>query len=376
MGVSWIRSVAAAVVAFAVSVAAAVGGKMPTTQPAMAATTAQQALSQAGNGWALAMYASGRDTYNSRVTLYLTSPGGAAYALRTWPQGTQWQLEAWSPDHSRAIFATVSPTGSQTVIHQVTLATGATTSFTLQQYSRVIGYGLPTGRSLLVSQGSGIYLYSLKGQRLARLSDSSQVAGLARGGAIMSQTGTQIVVASIVGLAVVSPTGVVQRMLPVPNTMGGCLPIRWSAAAVVTAACMTQVPSSGPQVFRVPVSGAAPVAVTPVRNVSSGYFGSLDAWTIAGSTYVQAEQPCGAGFLGRLGAGAKVIPVPIPGNPESTVVDSVFGRQLLLTETGCQNRNQLAVLTVPGGAARTVLPYGHGIGAFEVVPFNSHDSQP
>ena len=113
-----------------------------------------------------------------------------------------------------------------------------------------------------------------------------------------------------------------------------------------------------------------------MRNVSSGYFGSLDAWTIAGSTYVQAEQPCGAGFLGRLGAGAKVIPVPIPGNPEDTVVDSVFGRQLQLTETGCQNRNRLAVLTVPGGAARTILPYGSGIGAFEFIPFNSDDSQP
>lgn len=227
-----------------------------------------------------------------------------------------------------------------------------------------------------MAQPSGIYLYSLSGKRLARLSDASQVAGLARGGAIMSRTGTQIVVSSIVGLSVVSPTGVVLRMLPVPNTTGGCLPVRWSAVGVVTAACMTQVPSSGPQVFRVPVSGAAPVALTPVRNVSSGYFGSLDAWTIAGSTYVQAAQPCGAGFLGRLGAGAKVIPVPIPGNPESTVVNSVYGRQLLLTETGCQNRNQLAVLSLPGSTARTILPYGRGIGAFEVVPFNSDDSQP
>lgn len=89
MGVMWIRSIAAAVIAFAIAVGSAVVGTTATAAPAMAATTAQQALSQAGNGWALAMYASGQDTYRSRVTLYLTSPAGAAYALRSWPHGTR-----------------------------------------------------------------------------------------------------------------------------------------------------------------------------------------------------------------------------------------------------------------------------------------------
>jgi hypothetical protein len=64
---------------------ALVGCSVPAGAPALAAvrpmTSAQQALSQAGSGSALAMYAAGRDTYHSRVTLYLTSAAGAAYAL-------------------------------------------------------------------------------------------------------------------------------------------------------------------------------------------------------------------------------------------------------------------------------------------------------
>jgi hypothetical protein len=383
MGSLWMRRrsvVAGALVAGTVAAGTVVGGTLATVGSAMAAerpaTTAQQALSRAGDGWALAMYASGRDTYRSRVTLYLTSPSGAAYVLRSWPHGTRWQLQAWSPDHSRAIFATTAATGSQTVVHQLTLATGATRTFTVQQYSRIIGYGLPAGRSLLVAQQSGIYLYSLTGHRLARLSASGEAVHLASGGAIMSQSGQEIVVTAPKGLSVVSPAGLLLRKLPVPHTTFGCLPMRWGAAGIVIASCMPSAPSSGPQVFKVPVSGAAPVAVTRVRNVSSGYFGSVDAWSIAGRTYVQAEQPCGAGFLGRLGARGNVVPVPIPGNPESTVVDSVHARRLLLTETGCENRNRLAVLTVPAGTARTILPYGRGIGAFEVVPFNNADTQP
>ncbi len=260
-------------------------------------------------------------------------------------------------------------------MHQFALASGATTTFALPQFSRVIGYTLPTGRSVLVADQSGIYTYSLTGARLARLSSWSG-AGYSSGGAVMSRTGQEIVVSTASGLALVSPAGRVLRTLPVPHTKGSCLPERWSSAGVVLAACIPSLPSSGPRVFRVPVDGAAPVAVTPVGSFTSGDFGDVDAWVIGASTYVQAEQPCGAGYIGRLVAGASVVPVAIPGNPESTVVDSVVGHRLLVTETGCGNRNRLAVLTLPGGTARTILPYGPGTGVFEVVPYNRDGSQP
>lgn len=370
-----------AVVAMPAMAAALVACSVPASASAMTAarpmTSAQQALNQAGSGWALAMYASGRDTYHTRVTLYLTSPAGAAYAVRAWPHGTTWLLQAWSPDRARAIFATEPANGSgPTVVYQLTLASGATTTFALPQFSRVIGYTLPTGRSVLVADRSGIYIYSLTGARLARLSSWSGAAGFSSGGGVMSRTGQQIVVPTGYGLALVSPAGVMLRKLPVPHTKGACLPERWSSAGVVIAACMPSQSSSGPQVFRVPVNGAAPVAVTQVGSVANGDFGAVDAWIIGGSTYVQAEQPCGAGFIGRLGAGGSVVPVAIPGNPESTVIDSVAGHRLLLTETGCDNRNRLAVLTLPGGSARTILPYGRGTGAFEVVPYNRDGFQP
>jgi hypothetical protein len=322
------------------------------------------------------MYTTGRDVMHSRVTLYLTSPAGAAYAVHRWPHGTQSQLQAWSPDGSRAIFATLSVTGGRTSVHQMTLSSGATSTFTLPPFSRVIGYA-PAGRSLLVAEDSGIYLYSLTGAELARLSAvSGQAANLGSGGAVMSGNGREIVVPARSGLSLVSRAGVLLRKLPVPRTRGACLPVRWSSAGVVLATCTPRSSSAGPRVFRVPVSGAAPVAVTPVNHFTSGEYGDIDAWSIAGATYVQAEQSCGAGFLGRLGAGGSVVPIAIPGNPESTVADGVDGHRLLITETGCQNRNRLVLLTLPGATARTILPYGPGAGAFDVVAYDNNDSQP
>jgi hypothetical protein len=347
------------------------------SQAAHGPALAHQPLDQAGRGWALAMYATGRDVSRGRVTLYLTSPAGSAYALHRWRRGTAWQLQAWSPDRFRAIFASPSVTGGLTSIHQMALASGATTTFTLPPFSRVIGYALPAGRSVLVAEDSGIYLYSLTGIKLARLSAvAGQGSNLGSGGAVMSRTGQEVVVPARAGLALVSRAGVLLRRLPVPDTSGACLPVRWDSAGVVVATCTPSAPSSGPQVFRVPVSGSVPVAVTAVQNFTSGQYGDIDAWTIAGATYVQAEQSCGAGFLGRVGAGGSVVPVSIPSHPESSVVDAVSGRRLLITETGCQNRNGLVQLTLPGAAERTILPYGRGAGVVGVIPYDRDGSQP
>jgi hypothetical protein len=345
---------------------------------ARSAPGASSPLSRAASGWALAMYATGRDPLHSRDTLYLTSPAGAKYAVHVWPHGTQWQLAAWSPDGSRALFELVSVYGGPTRVEQMTLASGkTTTAFTLPVFSRVLGYALPAGRSVLVAADSGIYRYSLTGTKLARLSAvSGQAGNLGSGGAVMSRSGREIVVPARSGLSLVSPAGVVLRRLRVPHTRGACLPVRWNSPGVVVATCTPTAQSAGPQVFRVPVSGAAPVAVTAVGSFTSGDYGEVDAWTIGKATYVQAEQSCGAGFLGRLNAAGSVVPVSIPGNPESTVVDGVHGHRLLITETGCENRNRLVMFTLPSRTARTILPYGHGAGDIAVVPFDRDGSQP
>jgi len=208
---------------------------------------APQPLSQAGRGWALAMYAIGWDVSRSQVTLYLTSPAGSAYALHRWRRGTVWQLQAWSPDRSRAIFASPSVTGGPTSIHQMALASGATTTFMLPPFSRVIGYALPAGRSVLVAADSGIYLYSLTGIKLARLSGvAGHSSNLGSGGAVMSRTGQDVVVPARAGLALVNRAGVLLRRLPVPHITGACLPVRWDSAGAVVATCTPSVPSSGP----------------------------------------------------------------------------------------------------------------------------------
>src|SRR5580704_1744150 len=341
------------------------------------AAAALPPLAQAGSGWALAMYASDRDVAHTPVTLYLTTPAGARYAVHTWTHGTQWQLVAWSPDRSKAIFEAVSATGGLTVVHQMTLTTGATTSFLLPTFSRVIGYAQPDGASVFVAANSGIYRYSMTGAKLARLSAvSGQANDLGSGGAVLLRSGREVVVPAQSGLSLVTSSGVLLRALQVPHTKGPCLPVRWNSPGVVVVTCTPPANSSGPQVFYVPVSGAAPVAMSPVGDFTSGDYGDIDAWTIGGSTYLQAEQSCGAGFLAKEGAGGAITPVLIPGNPESTVVDGVYGQRMLLTETGCENRNALAMLDLATHTAQTILPYGTGAGAFDVVPYDGNGSQP
>src|SRR5271166_6441531 len=346
---------------------AGTGGAAPPLASAGTTAAAQAPLRLAGSGWALAMYTTGRDVSHSRVTLYLTSPADARYAVHIWKHGTRWELAAWSPDRTEAIFEAVSPTGGLTVVHQMTLTSGATTSFLLPAFSRVIGYAQPDGASVFVAEDSGIYRYSLTGAELAPLSAvSGQSSDLGSGGAVMFRGGREIVVPARSGLSLVSSSGVLLRMLRVPHTRGACLPVRWNSPGVVVATCTPPVTSSGPQVFYVPVSGAAPVAVSAVRDFTSGDYGDIDAWRIGGSTYLQAEQSCGAGFLASEGAGGAITPVAIPGNPESAVVDGVYGDRMLLTETGCENRNALAMLDLATHTAQTILPYGTGAGAFDV----------
>jgi hypothetical protein len=364
------------------AVAPALGsGGSAAVAPALAsagvAGAVQTLLTRAGNGWALALYANGRDVSHSRVTLYLTSPVGATYTVHVWRHGTQFQLAAWSPDRSMAILQAVSPTGGVTVVHLMTLTSGATTSFLLPAFSRVIGYAQPDGASVFVAEDSGIYRYSLTGAQLARLSDvSGQANDLGSGGAVMFRGGREVVVPAHSGLSLVSSSGVLLRTLLVPHPRGACLPVRWNSPGVLVATCTPPASSSGPQVFYVPVSGASPVAVSPVRDFTSGDYGDVDAWKIGGSTYLQAEQSCGAGFLASEGASGAVTPVAIPGNPESTVVDGVYGHQMLITETGCENRNALAVLDLGTHTAQTILSYGTGAGAFGVVAYDANGGQP
>jgi hypothetical protein len=73
-----------------------------------------------GQGWVLAEYDSGAAGKTAPVTLYLISPAGVRYSMRTWSgRGMIPYLIAWSGDKTRALLGLL---GSQ--YEQLTLSTG------------------------------------------------------------------------------------------------------------------------------------------------------------------------------------------------------------------------------------------------------------
>jgi hypothetical protein len=172
----------------------------------------------------------------------------------------------WSGDKTRVLLE--QPGTSLLTMHELTIATGQVTTFTLPSaVTAVLGYTRPDGDNILVAQ-NGIARYSLTGVFQASLSQAGPNESV-----VSSLNGLTEIVGGGAGVELVSNASGVVRSLPVPGTdsnEGGCQPVRWWNASDVLVFCM---PSPGPSMFSaarlwlVPVSGAPPTGVTPQRSL-------------------------------------------------------------------------------------------------------------
>jgi TolB protein len=381
-------TVPAKVVAAASASPAAQPGKPvssnPQSQPSQSAqpplpagqvgTLSQVPWPQVGSGWALAEFTAGSYQVAKPVTLYMIDPAGGKYRLYAWPATTQpWHLVDWSGDKTRVLLEELG--AGPFVLHQLTLATGQLTSFTLPRaVTQVLGYTRPDGDNILVNQ-DGIARYSLAGVLQGRLSQGSEF-----GSAISSPDGLTEVVSGGTGVDLVSNSGDKVRWLPVPGASaaeGGCLPERWWNAAEVLVSCIPN-GASGPRVWLVPVSGAAPTALTPTRVADSADLGDLDAWHLPGGLYVQALGGCGTKFIGRQSATGTVQTVIVPGSEGNNVVIATSARRMLVQEISeCTPASTLVWLNPATGAVQPVLtaqPKTTGVAS--AIPFNEYGEQP
>ena len=194
----------------------------------------------------------------------------------------------WSGDKGRVLLE--QPGTSLLTVHELTIATGQVTTFTLPSaVTAVLGYTRPDGDNILVAQ-NGIARYSLTGVFQASLSQGGPNESV-----VSSLNGLTEIVGGGTGVELVSNAGGVVRSLPVPGTdsnEGGCQPVRWWNASDLLVFCM---PSPGPSMFSaarlwlVPVSGAPPTALTPQRTMGSPDYGDVDAWQLSRGLYVQAR---------------------------------------------------------------------------------------
>ncbi|HYK67120.1 MAG TPA: hypothetical protein VEV45_04180 [Streptosporangiaceae bacterium] len=336
-------------------------------------TLAQVPWAQIGPGWALAAYTTGNTHSAGPVTLYMLNPEGEMYQIYRWPATTQpWFLIDWSGDKSRVLLE--QPGASRPTLHQLTIATGQVTTFTLPQaVTSVLGYTRPDGDNILVTQ-NGIARYSLSGAFQARLSQ-----GGANDSAVSSLDGLTEVVSGAGGVELVRNAGGLVRRLPVPGTAGSdgaCRPMRWWTAADVLVSC---VPNTGPsmvaaaRLWLVPVSGAAPTALTPQRPAGSADFGDVDAWQLPTGLYLQAEAGCGPPFIAKELSGTAVQAI----SPASVVVATSGDRMLVQRYSECMPGSSLVWLNpATGNAQRVLTAQRDSIGVWSAIAFDGDGQQP
>jgi len=341
------------------------------TGTASAAATSTASASVLGNrvgpGWILAEYTSARSGGGGSgpVELYLISPAGAKYQLARWPNFlTAPVLVAWSPDGQQALFRDSPGRG----IELLTLATGHVSTFALPGGVSPIGFIPPGGLAIVASSGDSLAQYNLSGALARQLGNST-------GGALYTPSGLEFVTGARDGLNLVGNLGTLISQLAIPDSrINSCTPVRWWSSGTVLASC--EPPGNGvTQLWLVPVGGARPEALTPLRTGLRD-LGDLDAWQLSSGLYLQSAGPCGVLQIFKQAASGSISLVTVPYTMGDNHVLSALGSRLLIeAPTGCMASNSLLWFDPANGAGQWLFRVpGSAIGITAAVPFYSREN--
>ena len=327
-----------------------------------------------GPGWELVQYTT-HATTELMTTLYLVSPSGARYALRT-SRNEQFSLVAWSGDKTRALLDDDAAGKAE----QLNLMSGKLTTFALGGRATPIGYTPPRGLNILAlhSRASSFALarYSLTG-RLLKVLVSSKWAAF---GEAYAPDGASLAVAGPGGVELVGNAGGAIRQLDVPGTdpTVGCSPERWWNARTILAACIATSTNSEPRLWLLPASGARPTALTPQRKAGHD-LGDFDAWRLPSGLYLQSEGACGETEINRQAANGSVTPVNVPGtsNTDNVIVSAAGPRLLIEPEGACRAEAPGLLWYNPAThAEQWLFRYSPDASVPDVIPFNSTENGP
>jgi hypothetical protein len=339
--------------------------------PATPAARASVPWDRVGSGWVLAQDTTAHPEggRSGPETLDLISPSGTTYQLARWPDSRFAPLLlAWSPDGKRALFQVFSGKGGVEVL---TLATGQLSTFVLSGMANPVGFTAPDGLNIVGGRLSGsltsLARYTLSGRLAHSLGTSTD------GLALYQPSGTEFLTGTSHGLKLVSNDGTLIRTLPVPGTSTNtCNPVRWWTATTALASC--DPPNSGsPQLWLVPVTGARPQALTPVRNVSSGDLGDLDAWSLPSGLYLQAAGPCAVLQIFKQARNGSITLVKVPHTEGDNDVLTALGARLLIqAPTSCTGSNSLLWFNPATHAEQWLIRApANEVGVAAAIPFYS-----
>jgi hypothetical protein len=274
---------------------------------------------QVGPGWVLATWSplaghrpgymptNEPDPSTVSMTLYLVDPEGGRYPITTFPptKDAPPQLIDWSGDKNRALFTTIGAAGAI----EVDLHTGKQTPIALADRSADPRYTLPDGKALLLTSGGYQKPATLTRVDLTGKQQLSYPVAPDYSGVLSTPDGTQLVVGTDTGLALMGNDGKPGRALLVagPNR---CRPLRWwDADSTVLAKCG----DGASQLWRVPIDGGAPSALTAVNDGQKGPdYGDANAWQLPAGTFLQDLGACGVIYLAKLNADGTTTEVNVP----------------------------------------------------------------
>jgi TolB protein len=151
--------------------------------------------------------------------------------------------------------------------------------------------------------------------------------------------GGSFVVNGTGALPVIDNSGRWLRTIPAPAGQT-CRPVRWWADHRLLVAC------GAFELWLVPPGGGAPqrLTVTPPAPNSQTSFGNSNVYPLGRDLYVQAEGPCGYGFLAKVNPDGTTTPVDVPGATTRGLSQFVLGtdgdkRLALLATPPCENNH-------------------------------------
>jgi hypothetical protein len=328
------------------------------TQSAPAVTAASRSgvpWSQVGPDWTLAETTAGTTAEPGATTLYLVSPTGSTYPVYTWPASVPLpNLYAWSPSKTEVLLEETSSEGSLTGTYErLNLTSGQVVGTLSLPNATSLQYTEPDGEQFLVVQSTLNAAKTEQTETMSRLTltgtgvqtldtVTSNVNANESMTPVYSPDGTTIALNSLGGVAVLSNSasagsGVRQLPVPGPGPNLRCAAVRWWNSSTVLASCSG---SKGvQQLWLVPASGAAPTALTPLRQASgngtSVDFGDLDAWQVTAGLYLQSAGACGVLELNKQLADGSITTITIPGVVSIDVLTS-DGSRFLLDTRSCE----------------------------------------
>lgn len=372
----------AAMLALTACTPPASAGGSPGTGAASGGGTSPQAgtsLPSAGPGWTLDEYSAstvGPDQGGPKpqrlgpTTLYLVSPAGRRYAIRSW-HGVAPYLADWSGDGTRAL---LSNSAGNSQYQQIVLATGAVSGFTLPSDVTSVSYTRPDGLALLAIENPGnstadrLVRYDLTGHQQQMLWTGQNL-----GSVIESPDGTAVITGDNRGLAELSNSGTLVRRLLVPGQDAdhGCQPVRWWAAGVVLASCATsRAPLGG--LFLVPAGGGKVTQLTQPRPGSGPDMGDTNAYQLPSGLFLQALGPCGVTFIAKAqpDGSAKTVGVPGTSGTSNLMLAADSGRLLVKAWTDCGGGMALLWFNPASHSVQWVIrPPAKIEGVLDAVPF-------